>query len=242
MIYHNKKYKNQRYRTDKSVQKELQSQHRVPQLSTNTQTTQRPHHPLKLDLAAYPHQGTARKNHLKTQSLCILYFPIPNLNLKSDRPQISKHPSRRLWLAATVRTSKESRMITIEGFEFERWWVNLCRRGERWHVNDYVNFFFLVWRSVTYWLMNMTGGLPPLDLTGLFFKILMFSLYYGSQWVWILPQSLDFIFHISFSCAINPDFYGISLNSTHVYIYIILLMNTKSKSSRKDNDQTVILM
>ena len=45
------------------------------------------------------------------------------------------------------------------------------------------------------------------------------EMYYCSQWVWILPQSLNFVFLILFSCGVLPKFYGISSHSTHVCMY-----------------------
>jgi hypothetical protein len=56
-------------------------------------------------------------------------------------------------------------------------------------------------------------------------KLLCKTLYYGTQWVWILPEWLNFNFLILCSCTIPLEFYGIQSHSTHV--------NTKSRSNQK---------
>ena len=56
----------------------------------------------------------------------------------------------------------------------------------------------------------------PLRVTAELIEILQ---YYGAQRVCILPGSLNFNFLILCSCAVPPEFYGISLHSTLVYTY-----------------------
>ena len=69
-------------------------------------------------------------------------------------------------------------------------------------------------------------------------------IYYGAQRVCILPGCLNFNFLILFSCAVPPEFYGILLHSTYVYIYDFTKEYKKWKQLKNSsrNDQSVILM